>query len=114
MIFIDMRLSKRKIEKLNSLLSRIHKDDFNFDSLHGFLTAIYCAPEMLMPSSWMDDVNSKQIVKIAEKLGFVFSRQCGTSHAIYYRESDNRRTTIPIHGKKSLKRKTVKPLKIYR
>ena len=50
------------------------------------------------------DVNSKQMVKVAEKLGFIFVRQCGTSHAIYIRENDKRRTTIPIHGKKSLKR----------
>ena len=56
------------------------------------------------------DVNSKQMVKLAKKLGFILSRQCGTSHAIYYRESDGRRTTIPIHGKKSLKRKTIKAI----
>ncbi len=44
------------------------------------------------------DVNSKQMVKVAEELGFKFTRQCGTSHAIYTREKDNRRTTIPVHG----------------
>jgi predicted RNA binding protein YcfA (HicA-like mRNA interferase family) len=56
------------------------------------------------------DVNSKQIIKIAEKLGFRFTRQSGSSHAIYMRESDKRRTTIPVHGKKSIKRKTIKSI----
>ena len=44
-------------------------------------------------------MNSKQIVKVAEKLGFIFVRQSGTSHAIYFREVDRTRTTIPIHHK---------------
>ena len=61
-------------------------------------------------STKFPDVTSKQIVKIAEKLGFKFKRQSGTSHAIYYRESDRRRTTIPIHGNKSIKRKTIKSI----
>ena len=56
------------------------------------------------------DVNSNQIVRVVVDLGFRFIRQSGTSHAIYFRESDNRRTTIPIHGKKSLKRKTIKAI----
>jgi predicted RNA binding protein YcfA (HicA-like mRNA interferase family) len=56
------------------------------------------------------DVNSKQIIKIIEKLGFGFVRQSGSSHAIYRRESDGRRTTVPTHGKKSLKRKTIKSI----
>ena len=55
------------------------------------------------------DVNSKQITKIIEKLGFEFVRQSGSSHAIYRRASDGRRTTIPIHNK-SLKRKTIKSI----
>jgi len=61
-------------------------------------------------TSIFPDVNSKQIIKIVEKLGFVLVRQSGSSHAIYRRESDGRRTTIPIHGKKSLKRKTIKSI----
>ena len=56
------------------------------------------------------DVNSNKMVRCVENLGFRFIRQSGTSHAIYSRESDNRRTTIPIHGKKSLKRKTIKAI----
>jgi len=61
-------------------------------------------------TSTFPDVNSKQIIKIVEKMGFVLIRQSGSSHAIYRRESDGRRTTIPIHGKRSLKRKTVKSI----
>ncbi|MBN2442308.1 MAG: type II toxin-antitoxin system HicA family toxin [Spirochaetales bacterium] len=56
------------------------------------------------------DVNANQIIKIARKLGFEFIRQCGTSHAMYMRSEDKKRTTIPIHGKKSLKRKTIKAI----
>jgi predicted RNA binding protein YcfA (HicA-like mRNA interferase family) len=61
-------------------------------------------------TSIFPDVNSNQMVKIIEKLGFIFVRQTGSSHAIYRRVSDGRRTTIPIHGKKSLKRKTIKSI----
>lgn len=61
-------------------------------------------------TSQFPDLNSKQMVKIAEKIGFTFIRQSGSSHAIYMRDSDKKRTTIPIHGKKSLKRKTIKSI----
>ena len=61
-------------------------------------------------TSLFPDINSKQIIKVVEQLGFEFVRQSGSSHAIYWRTSDNKRTTIPIHGKKSLKRKTIKSI----
>lgn len=61
-------------------------------------------------TSSFPDINSKQIIKVVEQLGFEFVRQSGSSHAIYRRTSDNKRTTIPIHGKKSLKRKTIKSI----
>ncbi len=61
-------------------------------------------------TSTFPDVNSKQITKIIKKLDFEFVRQSGTSHAIYRRNTDGLRTTIPIHGKKSLKRKTIKAI----
>ena len=44
----------------------------------------------------MPKVKSRQVVRVAEKLGFLFSRQKG-SHAIY-RRIDGRRITIPIHS----------------
>jgi len=59
-------------------------------------------------TSQFPDLNSNQLVKIAEKAGFKFIRQTGSSHAIYVRESDKKRTTIPIHGKKSFKEKNDK------
>ena len=61
-------------------------------------------------TSIFPDVNSKQIIKIIENLDFRLVRQSGSSHAMYRRESDGRRTTVPIHGKKSLKRKTIKSI----
>ena len=61
-------------------------------------------------TSLFPDVNSKQIIKVVERFDFQFIRQSGNSHAIYKRVSDNKRTTIPIHGKKSLKRKTIKSI----
>ncbi len=61
-------------------------------------------------STHFPDINSNQIVKVAQKLGFVLVKHCGSSHAIYSRKSDNRKTTIPIHGKKSIKRKTIKSI----
>jgi len=34
-------------------------------------------------TSTFPDINSKQIAKIIEKLGFEFIRQSGSSHAVY-------------------------------
>jgi len=61
-------------------------------------------------TSIFPDVNSNQIVKIIQKLGFELIRQSGSSHAIYRRTHDGRRTTIPIHARKSLKRRTIKSI----
>lgn len=47
-------------------------------------------------------LDAKQLVKIIERHGFFFARQSG-SHAIYH-HPDGRRTTIPIHGKRTLGR----------
>ena len=51
-------------------------------------------------------VTAKDLVRVAEKLGFVFRRQRG-SHAIYVRESDKARVVIPMHHGTDLKRKTL-------
>lgn len=61
-------------------------------------------------TSVFPNVNPKQIIKVVKQLDFEFIRQSGNSHTIYRRTRDNKRTTIPIHGKKSLKRKTVKSI----
>lgn len=49
---------------------------------------------------------AKDLVRVAERLGFVFRRQSG-SHAIYVRSSDQARVVIPMH-KGELKRKTLR------
>jgi predicted RNA binding protein YcfA (HicA-like mRNA interferase family) len=51
-------------------------------------------------------VTAKELVRVAERLGFVFRRQRG-SHAIYVRANDQARVVIPIHGG-DLKRKTLR------
>ena len=48
---------------------------------------------------------AKDVVRVAEKLGFEFRRQKG-SHAIYVRNRDQARVVIPMH-KGNLKRKTL-------
>ncbi len=51
-------------------------------------------------------VTAKDLVRVAEKVGFVFRRQSG-SHAIYVRESDKARVVVPMHSGKNLKPKTL-------
>jgi predicted RNA binding protein YcfA (HicA-like mRNA interferase family) len=51
---------------------------------------------------------AKDLVRVAERLGFVFRRQRG-SHAIYVRQSDQARVVIPMH-KGELKRKTLRAI----
>ena len=55
-------------------------------------------------------INYSQIVKIAKQNNFYFCRQAKGSHEIWRRDSDGRQTTIPNHGSKSLKRKTLKSI----
>jgi predicted RNA binding protein YcfA (HicA-like mRNA interferase family) len=55
-------------------------------------------------------VTSKQVLRIITRLGFAFSRQAGTSHAIYRRASDGRRTVVPMHAGTIIKRKTLKAI----
>lgn len=51
---------------------------------------------------------AKELVRVAERLGFAFRRQRG-SHAIYVRERDQARVVIPMH-KGELKRKTLRAI----
>lgn len=55
-------------------------------------------------------INYRQITKIAKKLGFSFYRQAKGSHEIWRRDVDRRQTTIPNHGKKDIKSRTVKAI----
>ncbi|MEK7078011.1 MAG: type II toxin-antitoxin system HicA family toxin [Patescibacteria group bacterium] len=52
----------------------------------------------------------RDIIKVAKKIGFYFCRQAKGSHEIWRRDSDGKRTTIPNHGGKVLKRKTLKAI----
>ena len=54
--------------------------------------------------------NYRQVVKMARKLGFCFCRQAKGNHEIWRRDSDGHQTTIPNHGSKPLKRKTLKSI----
>jgi predicted RNA binding protein YcfA (HicA-like mRNA interferase family) len=51
---------------------------------------------------------AKDLVRVAERIGFVFRRQTG-SHAIYVRPIDQARVVIPMH-KGELKRKTLRAI----
>lgn len=44
-------------------------------------------------STRFPDINSKEIVKVVEKLGFRFVEQSTISHVVYFREADKRRIT---------------------
>lgn len=52
-------------------------------------------------------IRAREVVRIAESLGFVFDRQRG-SHAVYIRAADNRRIVIPMHGTSDLKLGTLR------
>lgn len=54
----------------------------------------------------LPSVTAKQLVRVAEQLGFSFRRQTG-SHAIYVRANDQARVVIPMHSG-DLKRKTLR------
>jgi predicted RNA binding protein YcfA (HicA-like mRNA interferase family) len=61
-------------------------------------------------SSKFPAVTSDEVIKVLQKIGFRFKRQSGSSHAIYYRDTDKRRTNVPVHKGKILKRKTFKSI----
>lgn len=52
-------------------------------------------------------VKARDVVKVAESIGFVLDRQRG-SHAFYYREADRGRVVIPMHAGKDLKPGTLR------
>lgn len=55
----------------------------------------------------LPSIRAREVVRVAESVGFVFDRQRG-SHAVYYRPSDQRRVVIPMHGAKNLKPGTLR------
>lgn len=52
-------------------------------------------------------IRAREVVRVAEALGFKLDRQRG-SHAVYYRATDKRRLVIPMHGTKDLKPGTLR------
>jgi len=52
-------------------------------------------------------LTSKDVIKVARKLGFEFDRQSG-SHAVYIHSDKKLRVVIPIHPGKDIKPKTLK------
>jgi predicted RNA binding protein YcfA (HicA-like mRNA interferase family) len=57
-------------------------------------------------SAKLPQIKAKDLIRIAQRLGFEFDRQSG-SHAVYYRKSDKRRIVVPIHPGKDIKPKTL-------
>lgn len=53
---------------------------------------------------------SDEVIRVLQKIGYRLKRQSGTSHAIYFREEDKRRTNVPVHSGKIIKRKTLKSI----
>lgn len=51
-------------------------------------------------TSKLPSFNSRQVMSLLRRRGFVLDRQSG-SHAVFI-HPDGRRTTVPIHGKRDL------------
>lgn len=47
-------------------------------------------------------VTARDVVRAAERLGFVFRRQRG-SHAVYRREADRARLVVPMHAGETIR-----------
>ena len=54
-------------------------------------------------------VAARDVIRIAERLGFAFDRQRG-SHAVYLRAADKRRLVVPVHAGRDLKPGTLRGL----
>jgi predicted RNA binding protein YcfA (HicA-like mRNA interferase family) len=54
-------------------------------------------------------VAARDVIRVAERLGFAFDRQKG-SHAVYLRVLDKRRLVIPVHKGRDLKPGTLRGL----
>lgn len=52
-------------------------------------------------------VRTREVIRVAEELDFVFDRQTG-SHAVYFRARDRARVVIPIHQGRDLKTGTLR------
>jgi predicted RNA binding protein YcfA (HicA-like mRNA interferase family) len=52
-------------------------------------------------------IRAREVVRVAESIGFVLDRQKG-SHAVFYRASDQRRVVIRMHGTRDLRSGTLR------
>jgi predicted RNA binding protein YcfA (HicA-like mRNA interferase family) len=59
-------------------------------------------------SAKLPAITPKELVRVAERLGFIFRRQSG-SHAIYVRPNDRARIVVPMH-RGDVKRKTLRAI----
>lgn len=59
--------------------------------------------------SKLPSVPAREVIRVADKLGFAFDRQKG-SHAVYLRATDQRRLVIPVHKGRDLKPGTLRGL----
>ncbi len=59
--------------------------------------------------SKLPSLPAREVIRVAEKIGFAFDRQRG-SHAVYLRASDHRRLVIPVHKGRDLKPGTLRGL----
>ena len=60
-------------------------------------------------SPYLPQIQSRDLVKVAKKLGFKEDRQKG-SHLVLYREKDKSRVVIPIHSGRDIKPKTLRSI----
>jgi predicted RNA binding protein YcfA (HicA-like mRNA interferase family) len=49
------------------------------------------------------NLSSKNLIKILQENGFLFSRAKG-SHQLFYNASSNKTVVVPVHGNKDLKK----------
>ena len=47
-------------------------------------------------------VTAREVIRVAERLGFVLRRQRG-SHAIYRRDADRARLVVPVHAGETIR-----------
>jgi predicted RNA binding protein YcfA (HicA-like mRNA interferase family) len=57
----------------------------------------------------LPSLNSKQVIKALKKLGFEEVRQKG-SHLVLYNQKTNKRTVVPIHAGKEIKKPLLKSI----
>ncbi|MBI5134833.1 type II toxin-antitoxin system HicA family toxin [Candidatus Uhrbacteria bacterium] len=56
-----------------------------------------------MGLSQLPALNAREVTRALERAGFLFDRQSG-SHAVYIHPSRHRRTVIPMHGGRTIKK----------